>query len=256
MKPIVGIVPLVDQQLNSLWMLPDYMAGIEKAGGLPLMLPLDGDGETVWQIAALCGGILFPGGQDVSPQLYGEEALPLCGQLCPERDAMEKALLLQALKSGKAVLGICRGLQLMNAALGGTLYQDLPTQRPSQVEHHQLPPYDNPVHPAALLPGTPLQALLGREQLMVNSYHHQAVKDLAAPMRPMALAPDGVIEALYIPQHPFAWAVQWHPELSEEVDPCSQWIFDAFVEACRGKDMDGRGRDARGRGKAPAHLRT
>lgn len=240
MKPIVGIVPLVDQELNSLWMLPDYMAGIEKAGGLPLMLPLTSDRETIRQMAAVCGGILFPGGQDVSPEMYGEEALPLCGQLCLERDAMERALLVQALEMGNPVLGICRGLQLMNAVLGGTLYQDLPSQHPSQVEHHQLPPYDCPVHQVILLPDTPLRALLGRETLMVNSYHHQAVKDLAAPLLPMALASDGVMEAVYMPQYPFAWAVQWHPELSEEVDPCSQWIFDAFVEACRGKGWKGQ----------------
>ena len=231
-RPLIGLVPLVDYQRESCWMLPGYMQGVEQAGGVPVMLPLTRDRGELERLAAACDGFLLTGGQDVAPALYGGADPGRCGELCPERDAMETALLALARAQDKPVLGICRGIQLFNAALGGTLWQDLPTQCPSEVDHHQSGNYASPIHTVALQPGTPLAELLGSAPLPVNSLHHQAVRTLAPALAPMAVAPDGIVEAVYEPGRTFVWAVQWHPEFSWQTDANSRAIFRAFVDAC------------------------
>jgi len=231
--PVVGIIPLVDAGRASLWMLPAYMEGVTRAGGLPLMLPLTDREDQLKRMLELCDGFLFTGGHDVSPDVYGEETLPVCGELCPDRDRMEKPLLLEALARDKSILGICRGLQFLNAALGGTLYQDLPTQKPSACNHHMDAPYDRPEHPVLLTEESPLRALLDSGTVGVNSCHHQAVKELAPGICVMAEAPDGVVEAVWMPRKRFVWAVQWHPEFSYYTDANSRKIFDAFVESMK-----------------------
>lgn len=230
-KPVIGIVPLVDKERESLWMLPGYMLGVQEAGGLPVMLPLAEKAADVRALVGMCGGLLFTGGHDVSPAVYGEKTLPLCGELCPERDRMEGPLLKEALAQGKAVLGICRGLQFINAALGGTLYQDLPVQRPSDVPHHMDPPYDRAAHLVSLPEGSPLARVLDAREIGVNSCHHQGVRDLSPRLRTMAEAPDGLVEAVWMPGARFVWAVQWHPEFSR-FDGASRKIFEAFVAGC------------------------
>ncbi len=231
MKPVIGIVPLVDIEKESYWMLPGYMEGIAQAGGLPLMLPLTDDAADLEQILAMCSGFLFTGGHDVSPELYGEEKLPQCAECCPARDRMELPLLKKALAADKPILGICRGIQFLNAALGGTLYQDLPTQHPSSLTHRQSPPYDIPAHEVVIETGSPLHELLGTCRLPVNSCHHQAIKALSPQLQPMAYAPDGLVEAVCMPEKHFVWAVQWHPEFSWRTDAQSRKIFQAFVNA-------------------------
>ena len=169
----------------------------------------------------------------MSPALYGETPKPTCGEICPARDRMEQALLHLALERDLPVLGICRGIQFLNAVLGGTLYQDLPTEHPSQTQHHMTPPYDRAMHTVTLQPGTPLAELLGTEHIGVNSYHHQAVKTLAPCLTEMAWSEDGLIEAVCLPEKRFVWAVQWHPEFAFRVDEHSRKIFGAFVAAAK-----------------------
>jgi len=178
MKPVIGLVPLVDTQRDSYWMLPGYMKGIQTAGGLPVMLPLEAAPEDLSDLSRHLDGFLFTGGQDVSPDMYHEEMQPFCGETCPERDRLERLLFAQTLKEHKPVLGICRGIQLINVLMGGTLYQDLPRQHPSCIEHHGQPPYDRPVHSIHIEKGTPLYRLCG-DEMHVNSYHHQAIRTLA-----------------------------------------------------------------------------
>lgn len=233
MKHVIGLVPLMDAARDSLWMLPGYMDGVAAAGGLPLMLPLTADEDDLDRACVLCDGFLFTGGQDVSPRVYGQTPLPQCGETCPRRDAMESGLLRRAMALDKPVLGICRGIQFINAALGGTLWQDLPTQRPSDIRHQQSPPYDAPAHAVSLIPDAPLARLLGTDELAVNSYHHQAVRDLAPALRPMAFSPDGLVEAAYHPGQRFLWAVQWHPEFAWKRSEDALAIFRAFVAACK-----------------------
>lgn len=229
--PEIGIIPLVDIERNSYWMLPRYMEGIFEAGGLPVMLPLMADEEAITQIVDRYDGFLLTGGHDVSPALYGETSLPVCGECCRRRDTMEDLLFRMAMEWNKPILGICRGLQFINVMLGGTLYQDLSVQRPSDISHRQAPPYDSPSHEVGLLEDSPLRGLLGREAIAVNSCHHQGIKDLAPALRPMAFAPDGLTEAVFHPEMKFLWAVQWHPEFSHLVDENSRRIFRRFVEA-------------------------
>ncbi|BAL84918.1 putative hydrolase (plasmid) [Selenomonas ruminantium subsp. lactilytica TAM6421] len=233
-KPIIGVVPLVDIGRKSLWMLPGYLDGIRAAGGMPLILPLSTDKEEILQAAGLCDGILLTGGQDVNPEQYSERKLPSCGECSPQRDRMENILLETALKRNMAVLGICRGLQFLNTFLGGTLYQDLPLQRPSDCLHHMTPPYDRTAHGVSLARTSPLFSLLGETHLGVNSYHHQGIHQLADSLEIMAIADDGLIEAVHYPQRNFVWGVQWHPEFSWFKDQNSQKIFAAFVKASAG----------------------
>ena len=236
-KPLIGVVPLVDYGRDSLWMLPGYFDAVAEAGGVPVMLPLTTDTTSVARLLDSLDGIIVTGGQDVGPARYGEKdeaARALCGELCPERDAMEALLVPAALEADLPLLGICRGLQALNVILGGTLWQDLPKQRPSEVEHHGKAPYENPVHMARVLRGTPLAACVGEGELPVNSFHHQALRDVAPELEVMAEAPDGVVEAVWRPASRFCWAVQWHPEFSHAVDESSRKIFSAFVDACRG----------------------
>ncbi len=232
MRPVIGLLPLFDEEKESYWMLPGYIRLVERCRGLPLILPPTTEPEALAQCAALCNGFLFTGGHDVSPALYGQTPRPCCGAPCPERDSMETQLLRLALEQKKAVLGICRGIQLINAVLGGTLYQDLPTEHPSLLEHHMSPPYDRSVHTVEICKGSLLEQLLGVQTLPVNSYHHQGICALAPGLEVDAVAPDGLIEAAHLPQHPFLLAVQWHPEFSYQTDPASVKLMQAFVDAC------------------------
>ncbi len=234
-KPLIGVLPLWDEGRQSLWMLPGYFDGLAAAGAVPVMLPLTADPAALAQLAGICDGFLLTGGQDVQPAVYGEEPLPLTGEVCPARDAMEAALLPLLLQADKPVLGICRGIQFLNAALGGTLWQDLPAQLPSDVVHHQGRPYDAPSHTVTLVPGTPLHDLLGTDAVPANSLHHQGIRNLAPALRAMACAPDGLVEAVYLPGRRFVWAVQWHPEFNWQSEPSSRAILAAFVQAARGR---------------------
>ena len=163
-----------------------------------------------------------------------EEAGALPVLLPPAKDRAELALLERFLRLDKPVLALCRGMQLLNVHLGGTLYQDLDTQFPTRVTHRQQPPYDLPVHAVSVRPGGPLYRIVGREQLAVNSYHHQAVRDTAPPLSVQARAPDGIVEAVALPWARFVLGVQWHPEAMPREDESAAAIFSAFLSACGG----------------------
>ncbi len=232
-QPIVGVIPLWDGDKDSLWMLPGYLDGIMAAGGLPVIFPFTADALELDRLLALCDGLLLTGGHDVSPALYGEEPLEGLVCSCRKRDDMESVALQKAMAADLPILGICRGIQFINAALGGTLYQDLPTQHPSAVTHRQSPPYDRPAHEVRLRRDSPLQRCLKKDVIGVNSYHHQAVKEIASGLEPMAEALDGIVEALFAPNARFLWAVQWHPEYSWRTDTNSMKIFRAFIDAMK-----------------------
>ena len=231
-KPVIALIPLVDAGRDSLWMLPGYLNSIAAAGGIGVMLPLTHDDADLEDILNRFDGFLFTGGHDVDPAIYRQEKTELCGELAPDRDAMEPKLLRLALQAGKPVFGICRGLQLMNAVLGGTLYQDIAAQFPSETNHRMAAPYGRPEHPVKILPGTPFADWGIPETIGVNSCHHQGIHVLAPGLVPMAVAPDGLIEAAYLPDYPFGCAVQWHPEFFPAEDPISRIIFRNFVETC------------------------
>ncbi len=231
MKPIVGVMPLWDDEKDSIWMLPGYLDGLNQAGGLPIIFPFTADEQELEQLVNRCDGFLFTGGHDVSPALYHETPMEGLVDSCPKRDAMESVVLRMALERDLPVLGICRGIQFVNACLGGSLYQDIPTQHPSETEHHQAPPYDKPCHIVTVEKDSPLRDCLDVDSLPVNSCHHQAIKELAPALKAMAFSPDGLVEAAYMPEKKFLWAVQWHPEFLYQTDAPSRAIFQAFIES-------------------------
>ena len=233
-RPVIGVIPLIDKERESQWMLPGYLGGIETAGGVPIVFPLTADIREMDLLYQLCDGILFTGGQDVNPAFYGERKKQECGEICSERDEMEKYFYRRSMLENRPILGICRGIQFINVMAGGTLYQDVTTEHPSGIQHRQTPPYDVPVHEVEILEDTPLRQLLKSDKISVNSYHHQAIRELGDDLISMAVSPDGLVEAVCMPDKKFVWAVQWHPEFSYQKDENSRRIFQKFVE-CSGQ---------------------
>lgn len=230
-KPIIGVTPLYDTERDSIWMLPGYLDGITAAGGIPLLMPLAPKQEDIPRLAQLCDGFLFTGGHDVNPTVYHEETLNCCGEVSLQRDMLEVGLLKAAITDDKPILGICRGLQFLNAVLGGDLYQDIPSQfqTGTPLAHRQNSRYDIPVHSVDIVPGTPLATITGKTRIMVNSIHHQAIKHLSELLLPAARSTDGLIEAAYHPGHRFILGVQWHPEYRWKEDSDSLALFTALV---------------------------
>lgn len=233
MKPIIGLSPLYDADKGMLWMRPGYLDVLYACGAIPLVLPFDSDGVDVEQILSICDGLLMTGGVDVNPALYGEERLPECQEPQPIRDELDYKLLDKALETDMPVLCICRGYQILNVFLGGTLYQDLPTQRPGSLVHVMEPPFESLCHRVNLEEGEPLYELLKENQLPVNSIHHQAIRRVAPELIPMAYSVDGVVESVWMPGKRFVWGVQWHPEWIWDVDGRQKRIVQHFVDACR-----------------------
>ena len=232
MRPVIGIVPLYDEEKQSYWMLPGYMKALEACLSIPVMLPLTQDKTELLYFIRQCDGLLLPGGQDVEPALYGEARSDLCGPTCPDRDAMEGLLLDAAIQLDKPVLGICRGLQFLNTHTGGTLYQDLPSEHPG-LSHRMAPPYDRAVHQVTIERESPLFEIVGDTGYGVNSCHHQAIRDLSPILSVAAVSEDGLIEAAWMPGKHFILGVQWHPEFSYQSDPVSMRLFEAFVKAAK-----------------------
>lgn len=232
MPPVIGICPLYDAKLSSYWMLPEYMRMLEAAGAVPVMMPLTDNPAVLTPLFYLLDGFLVTGGQDVEPSLYSESRSALCGEACEMRDAMDRMVIEAAEARDKPLLGICRGIQILNVVCGGTLYQDLPTEHPG-VEHSMRPPYDRTVHTVTILEGTPLAEIIGSGEMAVNSYHHQAVKEMGSSLAASAVSEDGLVEAVWMPGKRFFHAVQWHPELIWRRDDRCRRLVEAFVSAAK-----------------------
>ena len=203
-----------------------YIESLARAGAGMRWVELS-DPEQAVQDALICDGLLLPGGGDMDPKFYGQARIPACGEPNLLRDAAEPLLLRAFLAADKPVLGICRGIQVMNAVLGGDLYQDI-----KPFEH--LPHNDHwaKVHTVTVRRGTLLSRILGQDTVLVNSQHHQAVDRVAPGFTLAALSEDGIVEAIEKPDARFCLGVQWHPEWLSDADPAMQGLFDAFVNAC------------------------
>lgn len=204
------------------------------AGGMPI-IPSLSDDENAESLMSIADGLFMTGGGDIGPSLYGEEKLESCGAVQPERDRSDLALMKAALKFKKPIFCVCRGFQLANVYFGGTLYQDLPTQRPSSLSHsvYSYPEYaQETTHTVELVENSPLFQLLGEKSIGVNSLHHQAIRDLAPGLLPMAYAPDGILESWYLPSDD-QWirAYQWHPEM-QDANSRNKKILEDFIAAC------------------------
>lgn len=203
-----------------------YIESLARAGAGMRWVELS-DPEQAVQDALTCDGLLLTGGGDMDPKFYGQARIPACGEPNLLRDAAEPLLLRAFLAADKPVLGICRGIQVMNAVLGGDLYQDI-----KPFEH--LPHNDHwaKVHTVTVRRGTLLSRILGQDTVLVNSQHHQAVDRVAPGFTLAALSEDGIVEAIEKPDARFCLGVQWHPEWLSDADPAMQGLFDAFVNAC------------------------
>lgn len=232
MKPLIGVMPLYDEERESIWMLPGYLELIEENGGVPLILPLTDDKSTLFPFLSICDGFLFTGGHDIAPSLYNEDKLAACGPQSLIRDELEHFFMKEVIARDKPLLAICRGVQLLNILYGGTLYQDLPSEFETSINHQMKAPYDQIQHEVELIDNSLLQQILKRDKLGVNSYHHQAIKDLGAGVEITAVSSDGLVEGIFLPKAKFVLGVQWHPEFFSASTIENRALMDAFLGAC------------------------
>ena len=244
-RPIIGIPTQTLQSLGGIpaefppsWVMSQrYITTLIAAGAIPYMIPLvASDEETTRGIFDALDGVFLPGGADIDPATYGQERHAACDRSDPARDAMELVLARWSIEEGKAVLGVCRGLQLINLALGGTLYQDLAALRNGSIKHDYFPfggayARDHLAHPVKISGGSRLAEIFGEGEIQVNSMHHQGIEELASGLIATAVAPDGLVEAAELPGERFVVGVQWHPEALTDGDHRSRRLFRSFIDA-------------------------
>jgi putative glutamine amidotransferase len=215
------------------YLLSDYSQAILQAGGAAVVIPVAQDRRSLVTILDRVQGLILSGGPDLHPRCYGEEPIGGLGEIDAALDEMELSIAQMALDRDLPLLGICRGIQVLNVALGGTLYQDIPSQVPAAICH--TPRTDKAVntHTVQFEDGSTLHRTFGELEIWVNSQHHQALKGVARGLVVTARARDGVVEAVELPGRGFVAGVQWHPEGTWREDPFSQKLFSAFVDAAR-----------------------
>ena len=242
-RPVIGVTTQtlhaihgIPEGLPESWVMNQrYFRAVMAAGGVPWMIPLIADDPaTLREIYERLDGILIPGGVDMDPGTYGECTSPLCGRLDPARDATELQLTRWAVADGLPVLGLCRGAQVINVALGGSLYQDIGAEVPGAEPHDFYPTKgfarDHLAHHIDLAPGSRLRDAFGAETSPVNSMHHQSVKRVGEGLRVSAVAPDGVVEGVEgTRDDAFLVGVQWHPEMFEGGQPGVGNLFRDFI---------------------------
>jgi putative glutamine amidotransferase len=231
MQPKIGIIifppPRSEQKIFSV--PSDYISGILDAGGIPIGIPVSQDVSRCASYIDMIDGLLVPGGEDVSPRLYGEDPIQQVNYSNYDKDIFEYQLIQLAVEKKIPIFGICRGHQIINTALGGTLIQDIPSQTDSKVCHVQANELRSELtHSVRCQKGSLLGELLG-ETIHVNSFHHQAVKDIAPGLRAAAWASDGIVEGMES-EDGNIWTVQWHPENLYRRYPIFKKLFVHLVE--------------------------
>lgn len=233
MKPIIGITASMETDETKYMVHHDNVSAITKNEGIPLMLPYVLGEDEVEQIAHQLDGLYATGGYDIDPTLFGEEPHQHLGTIIPARDAFEIALMKRMLAMGKPILGVCRGCQILNIAVGGDMYQDMYSQKNEELlQHQQQAPAYHASHFVHIEKNSLLYGLTSTEKIKVNSRHHQANRHVPESFRVSGIASDGVIEAIESNVHDFALGLQWHPESMLAVhDEASQKIFQGFITA-------------------------
>lgn len=234
-RPKIGVTISTDEhhdRTSELRLKEAYFNSIRLAGGDPVVFPMDSLVENVPEIAAGFQGILLTGGGDIDPAIFNGEPHAKVYGVDPHRDLLEIALVNYCASNKLPLLGICRGMQVINVALGGTLYTDITDQLPGALRHSCYPSYprDYLAHSVFMSVSTHLTAITAQSQMMVNSMHHQGIKSLASDLTLSAMAPDGLVEGIEFMFHPFFLGVQWHPECLPN-SPSDQAVFSAFVRA-------------------------
>ena len=226
-KPRIGITPSCKNgNPHEQTLSPRYLAAVEQSGGEAVVLDMFTTAREMPALIKGLDGLIFSGGGDIDPVRFGQEKLPECGTIVPERDELELALMQAAMERDLPILGICRGIQVINVALGGTLLQDLPS---AWGKAHRQAGEDIYWHPVDVVPGTLLHGIVQTGRMPTNSFHHQCVLDVAPGLTVSARAEDGVIEAVESASARFLLGVEWHPEISWSHDEYSKRIFASFI---------------------------
>ncbi|MBL7163614.1 MAG: gamma-glutamyl-gamma-aminobutyrate hydrolase family protein [Anaerolineales bacterium] len=236
--PLIGITT---KRQTSTYGFPEivvgesYVQAVLQAGGLPLLIPLGLPEDQIQEMVSSLDGLVFSGGGDIEPKKYGAALTPKVKTVAPDRDRVEIQLVREAIDKGTPFLGICRGLQVINVALGGTLYRDILEEHPKAIEHTYYPnwPWDHLAHAVKIQADSLLAEILGSTEVQTNSLHHQAIKQIASDLVPLAYAPDGIIEGVVLPEHPFGLGVQWHPEWLQAHESMRA-LFRKFVDEAKG----------------------
>jgi putative glutamine amidotransferase len=241
-QPLIGITTYGRDEENKVSLPAEYSDAVRRAGGIPLLIP---PGEQRWEdLLPHLDGLILAGGGDLDPELYAGYRHESIYMLDPERDSSELALAKKVIATGLPTLAICRGIQVINVALGGTLIEHLPDEVGEKVAHREVrqmavhgPPQRKPIrHSVEIVPGSRLAMIVGKLHIDSCSWHHQALRTVAPQLTVTAYAADGTVEAAELADHPWMIAVQWHPELTAADDPIQQRLFDALVEASRNGD--------------------
>lgn len=242
MKPVIGVTPDFNAgdrkdmggHEPTYFLRARYIRAVEELGGIPLILPLVAEPSARRRLLDLVDGLLITGsGPDLPPHLYGEEQHHKFPLVSERRADFELELVHQARKRDLPVLGICGGMQTVNVACGGSLYQDISAQVPGALDHRQKTTAVHVAHSVTVAPQSLLNKVIAKSKLMVNSSHHQSVKTVAPSLKASAVAPDGIIEAIESPPHRFLLAIQWHPEFLFERHAVHRRLFEALLRAAR-----------------------
>ena len=230
---VIGLTPQGDAQKEVYRISPDFIKEISALGAIPMVLPSVTDNDDLLMDAlSLCNGVIFTGGPDVRPSYFGEEIIPSCGAISDERDAFELKLYKMALELDKSILGICRGVQVMNIGSGGDIYQDIYSQMGTKLVHHTLDG-KKAFHSVTVSADAVEMFGYSANCFVTNSYHHQNVRRLGEGFEAFGFTEDGLIEAIYMPSRRFVAGVQWHPEKRSSGDADSFRIMEKFIESCK-----------------------
>ena len=224
----------------SVFLYERYITALEEVGVAPLLVTPAHSTASVRAMLEICDGLVLSGGEDVDPSRYGESPSPALGAVSRRRDEVEFCAMEVALERQIPILGICRGAQVINVALGGTLYQDLATDMPGSLMHRQEQPWGQRSQHARVIADSRLHEIVGAQDLFINSYHHQAMRDVAAELVVVARADDGMVEAVEGRDHPWLIGVQWHPERYEASTPSTdpdRRLFHAFADVVTGRSQ-------------------
>lgn len=231
MKPIIGIFPSYDEEKKQVFLNQSYIDAIIESGGIPYIIPLSSDRKIIFESLKNIDGLILSGGTDIDPEYYNEKNENKSLGICDLLDKCEKEVTLLAVEADIPVLGICRGMQALNVFCGGSLIQDIPSETKTNIIHNLAKP-EIAFHKIHVEKSSPLSDIIGFGEHLINSYHHQAVKELAPEFSVCASAEDRIIEAIYHKNKKFVLGVQWHPERDQGIATDNKKIVDYFIKAC------------------------